>query len=210
MVLLCRICIQQKSIEEIGCDVKRWTSIISDKAFLPWLLKIPSEKEQLRARQISTKEIIQLEDKWMEDPNATLDDLQQQQHGEDDAPNEVLPCYDDGYLYQNIFGPLVKLEADEDKKMTESQRLTDISIRWELGVRRRHVANFYTQANRFSLSLASNSTYTVGDSSAQLQTLTTGDCCAGDLWGSRTEKLPRDKSGDIRTVVEETEGFSAS
>ncbi len=34
---------------------------------------------------------------------------------------QVLLRYDDGYQYQNIFGPLVKLEADYDKKLKESQ-----------------------------------------------------------------------------------------
>ena len=29
--------------------------------------------------------------------------------------------YEDAYQYQNIFGPLVKLEADYDKKLKESQ-----------------------------------------------------------------------------------------
>ncbi len=29
--------------------------------------------------------------------------------------------YEDAYQYQNIFGPLVKLEADYDKKMKEAQ-----------------------------------------------------------------------------------------
>jgi len=33
----------------------------------------------------------------------------------------VLPRYEDGYQYQNIFGPLVKLEADCDKDMKEAQ-----------------------------------------------------------------------------------------
>ena len=32
------------------------------------------------------------------------------------------PCsYDDAYQYQNIFGPLLKLEADYDKAMKEGQ-----------------------------------------------------------------------------------------
>lgn len=29
--------------------------------------------------------------------------------------------YEDAYQYQNIFGPLVKLEADYDKRLKESQ-----------------------------------------------------------------------------------------
>jgi hypothetical protein len=33
----------------------------------------------------------------------------------------LLQRYEDAYQYQNIFGPLVKLEADYDKKLKESQ-----------------------------------------------------------------------------------------
>jgi hypothetical protein len=52
--------------------------------------------------------------------------------------------YEDAYQYQNIFGPLVMMEADYDKKLKESQvklssirtssvlRLIDISIHIDL------------------------------------------------------------------------------
>lgn len=33
----------------------------------------------------------------------------------------LLCSYDDAYQYQNIFGPLIKLEADYDKQMKENQ-----------------------------------------------------------------------------------------
>ena len=36
----------------------------------------------------------------------------------------------DGYQYQNIFGPLVKLEADYDKKLKESQTQDNIEVRY--------------------------------------------------------------------------------
>lgn len=39
----------------------------------------------------------------------------------DEEPQHVLLRYEDAYQYQNIFGPLVKLEADYDKKLKESQ-----------------------------------------------------------------------------------------
>lgn len=45
----------------------------------------------------------------------------------DEEPQHVLLRYEDAYQYQNIFGPLVKLEADYDKKLKESQ-VTGCSI----------------------------------------------------------------------------------
>lgn len=54
-----------------------------------------------------------------ENPTATLEDLEKP--GVDEEPQHVLLRYEDAYQYQNIFGPLVKLEADYDKKLKESQ-----------------------------------------------------------------------------------------
>ena len=49
--------------------------------------------------------------------------------GVDEDPQQVLLRYQDGYQYQNIFGPLVKLEADYDKKLKESQTQDNIEVR---------------------------------------------------------------------------------
>jgi regulator of nonsense transcripts 1 len=54
--------------------------------------------------------------------------------GVDDEPQPILLRYEDAYQYQNIFGPLVKIEADYDKRLKESQTQTDITVRWDLGL----------------------------------------------------------------------------
>jgi regulator of nonsense transcripts 1 len=60
----------------MGWDLTQWQPLIEDKAFLSWLVKVPSEKEQLRTRQITTAQINKLEDLWRENPTATLMDLE--------------------------------------------------------------------------------------------------------------------------------------
>ena len=50
--------------------------------------------------------------------------------------------YEDGYQYQNIFGPLVKLEADYDKKLKESQTQENIEVRWDVGLNKKITAHF--------------------------------------------------------------------
>lgn len=50
--------------------------------------------------------------------------------------------YDDAYQYQNIFGPLVKLEADYDKKLKESQTQDNIVVRWDVGLNKKRIAYF--------------------------------------------------------------------
>ena len=50
--------------------------------------------------------------------------------------------YEDAYQYQNIMGPLVKIEADYDKRLKESQTQSDIVVRWDLGLNQKRIAWF--------------------------------------------------------------------
>jgi len=126
--------------KDISWNAALWAPLIDDRSFLSWLVKPPSETEQLRSRQISFQQINRLEDLWRENANATLEDLEKP--GVDDEPQPILLRYEDAYQYQNIFGPLVKIEADYDKRLKESQTQTDISVRWDLGLNQKRVAWF--------------------------------------------------------------------
>lgn len=126
--------------KDISWNASLWAPLIDDRSFLSWLVKPPSETEQLRSRQISFQQINRLEDLWRENANATLEDLDKP--GVDDEPQPILLRYEDAYQYQNIFGPLVKIEADYDKRLKESQTQTDISVRWDLGLNHKRVAWF--------------------------------------------------------------------
>jgi len=68
---------------------------------------------------LTPSQIAKLEDLWKDNPQATIDDLNKP-GPEDDVPH-VLQRYEDAYQYQNIFGPLVKIESDWDQKVKESQ-----------------------------------------------------------------------------------------
>lgn len=103
-------------------------------------MKIPSEQEQLRARQISAQQINKLEELWRDNVDATFQDLEKP--GVDEEPQQVLLRYEDGYQYQNIFGPLVKLEADYDKRLKESQTQENIEVRWDVGLNKKTIAYF--------------------------------------------------------------------
>ena len=50
--------------------------------------------------------------------------------------------YADAYQYQNIFGPLIKMEADYDKQQRESQSKDGLTVRWDVGLNGRRVAYF--------------------------------------------------------------------
>ena len=126
---------------------------------------MPSDQEQLRARQISPQQINKLEELWKDNPEAKLEDLEKP--GVDEEPQQVMLryvafqfyCmmylitlqwfrlyarrYEDAYQYQNIFGPLVKLEADYDKKLKESQTQDNIVVRWDVGLNKKKIAYFH-------------------------------------------------------------------
>ncbi|CAN8267228.1 unnamed protein product [Cochlearia groenlandica] len=141
VVLLCRDpCLNVNALKDMNWDLSQWCPLIDDRCFLPWLVKVPSEQEQLRARQISAQQINKIEELWKTNPDATLEDLEKP--GVDDEPQPVQHKYEDAYQYQNVFAPLIKLEADYDKMMKESQSKENLTVRWDIGLNKKRVAYF--------------------------------------------------------------------
>ena len=142
VVLLCREpCLSMGALKDMDWDLTQWMPLIEDRAFLPWLVKVPSEKEQLRARQITTSQINTLEELWRDNPDATLFDIEQP--GVDEEAQPTLLMYEDGYHYQNILAPLVMLEAEYDRRLKEHHKQEDISVRWDKSLSNKRVAWFY-------------------------------------------------------------------
>ncbi|KPI36675.1 uncharacterized protein AB675_10103 [Cyphellophora attinorum] len=145
VVLLCRQpCAAMNSTKkstDMNWDTSRWQPLIEDRSFLSWLVAQPTDQEQLRARHLSPQMIAKLEELWKENAAATVTDLERGANI-DDEPAPVLLRYDDAYQYQNVFGPLVKIEADYDKKLKESQQQDGLIVRWDLGLNNKHLASF--------------------------------------------------------------------
>ncbi len=142
VVLLCRQpCAAMPSSKDMNWDTSRWQPLIEDRSFLPWLVAAPTDAEQLRARHLSPQMIARLEEMWKENANATVQDLEKGA-GVDDEPAPVLLRYEDAYQYQNVFGPLVKIEADYDRKVKEAQSQDNLVVRWDLGLNNKHLASF--------------------------------------------------------------------
>ncbi|KAK9479226.1 P-loop containing nucleoside triphosphate hydrolase protein [Lipomyces japonicus] len=141
VVILCRQpCASASSAKDMTWDTTQWQPLIEDRSFLSWLIAIPSEQEQVRARQPTAAQIAKLEELWKNDANATISDLGKT--APDDDPVPVLLRYDDAYQYQRCFGPLVKIEADYDKKLKESQSQDHLFVRWDIGLNSKHLASF--------------------------------------------------------------------
>ncbi|KAJ9091289.1 hypothetical protein QFC21_007278 [Naganishia friedmannii] len=141
VVLLCRQpCASMTGSKDIAWDISQWSAIIEDRAFLSWLVKPPTEGEVARARQVGFREINRLEEMWRDNPEAKLEDAERADGEEELQP--ILLKYEDAYQYQNIFGPLVKIEADYDKRLKESQTETNITVRWDIGLNQKRIAYF--------------------------------------------------------------------
>lgn len=142
VVLLCRQpCASTPSSKDMSWDISRWQPLIEDRSFLPWLVSVPSDAEQLRARHLTPPMIAKLEEIWKDNSGATIADLEKAA-GIDDDPEPVRLKYDDAYQYQNVFGPLVKIEADYDRKLKEAQSEDGLVIRWDYGLNNKHLASF--------------------------------------------------------------------
>ncbi|KAL0019947.1 hypothetical protein WJX79_002722 [Trebouxia sp. C0005] len=127
-------------IKDLNLDLTTWEPLIKDRAFVPWLVVTPTEAELLRARHITPAQINRLEEAWKVNPKATVDDIDKP--GEDDEPAHVALKYDDAYVYQNVFGPLIKLEADYDKSLKEAQARENVTVRWDVALNKKRIAHF--------------------------------------------------------------------
>jgi len=130
VVLLCREpCLNVSSVKEMNWDVEQWLPLISDRSFLPWLVKPPAEQEIISARAITSQQITKLEELWKVSPEATVADLDKP-----DLEQELEPAllkYTDADQYLRIFDRLIRIEAEEDKKLKESQTQEGVSVRWD-------------------------------------------------------------------------------
>ncbi|KAK9988632.1 hypothetical protein SO802_028871 [Lithocarpus litseifolius] len=73
-------------------------------------------------------------------PDASLEDLEKPGVGDEPQPGALK--YEDAYQYQNVFAPLIKLEADYDKMMKESQSKDNVTIWWDIGLNKKRIAYF--------------------------------------------------------------------
>eukprot|EP01116_Phalansterium_solitarium_P018155 TRINITY_DN470_c1_g1_i1.p1 TRINITY_DN470_c1_g1~~TRINITY_DN470_c1_g1_i1.p1 ORF type:complete len:1056 (-),score=297.03 TRINITY_DN470_c1_g1_i1:420-3587(-) len=141
VVLLCRDpCANGGGMKDVSWELQQWQPLIDDRSFLPWLVKLPTDADQLRARSCTASQINRLEEVWKSEPQATLDDLDKP--GVDDEPQPVLLRYEDAYQYQNIFGPVLKLEAEYDKRLKEALTQDGVTVRWDMGLNKKRVAHF--------------------------------------------------------------------
>lgn len=143
VVLLCRVCVETvPALKDMGWELAQWHPLIQDRKFLPWLIKVPSDKLLLRARDVSQAQMTRLEELWKNEPEAKFSDLDRPDILEDEEMQPTLMQYEDGFHYQNVLAPLVKIEADYDRQIKESLTEEHISVRWDKSLAGKNVATF--------------------------------------------------------------------
>eukprot|EP00526_Cylindrotheca_closterium_P002683 CAMPEP_0113620490 /NCGR_PEP_ID=MMETSP0017_2-20120614/10445_1 /TAXON_ID=2856 /ORGANISM="Cylindrotheca closterium" /LENGTH=1013 /DNA_ID=CAMNT_0000530163 /DNA_START=281 /DNA_END=3322 /DNA_ORIENTATION=- /assembly_acc=CAM_ASM_000147 len=143
VVLLCRVCVETvPALKDMDWELAQWHPLIQDRKFLPWLVKAPSDKHLLRARDISQAQMTKMEELWKKEPEARFADLDRPEVAEDEEMAPTLLQYEDGFHYQNVLAPLVKIEADYDRQIKESLTEESISVRWDKSLAGKNVATF--------------------------------------------------------------------
>ena len=143
VVLLCRVCVETvPALKDMDWELAQWHPLIQDRRFLPWLIKVPSDKLLLRAREISQAQMTRLEDLWKNEPEAKFADLDRPDILDEEEMAPTLLQYEDGFHYQNILAPLVKIEADYDRQIKESLTEESIAVRWDKSLAGKNIATF--------------------------------------------------------------------
>ncbi len=144
VVLICRDpCLLSESLKAETAwdlDVGQWQPLIEDRSFLPWLVKFPTEAERAKARPITGEEIVRLEELWKSNPQAAMADLSKPGAADDLPP--VLLRYEDAHQFRAVYDPLIRLEAEEDKRSKEQQTRSHVRLRWDLGLNKKRQAYF--------------------------------------------------------------------
>jgi regulator of nonsense transcripts 1 len=154
VVLLCRVCVETvPGLKDMDWELSQWHPLIQDRQFLNWLIKTPSDEELLAAREITITDMGKLEELWKTNPLARYADVQKSNKTNADSENDGIECqpvlrrYEDGFHYQNILAPLVKMEADYDKQMKESLTEESVAVRFEKGLSGKYLAYFSFHRN---------------------------------------------------------------
>ena len=143
VVLLCRVCVETvPALKDMDWELAQWHPLIQDRKFLPWLIKVPSDKLMLKSRDIAQSQMAKLEELWKNEPEANFADLDRPDIIEDEEMQPTLLQYEDGFHYQNVLAPLVKIEADYDRQMKESLTEESVSVHWGKSLAGKNVATF--------------------------------------------------------------------
>uniref|UniRef100_A0AC35TGV9 Regulator of nonsense transcripts 1 n=1 Tax=Rhabditophanes sp. KR3021 TaxID=114890 RepID=A0AC35TGV9_9BILA len=139
IVVLCRNCSSMATKSANWC-ADEWHCLIEDRALLPWLAKVPSQKDRAKSFHITSTQMRALEELWRQNPSADFSDLNKP--GIDEVVEPVQQTYKDAYNYRRILNPLIRLEAEYDKAAKEALTQTVSNVKWDTAKNRKILAIF--------------------------------------------------------------------
>lgn len=126
LIFLCREpCALRNMISDKEWDLEAWKPLIEEKRFLPWIVSVPTDEEDRKARKITIKEISKIEEETRNGkipvnvPEAV------------ENIKRIKLKYNNPKEYKEIYEKLVRLDAEYDREVKQSQKKNEINLRWE-------------------------------------------------------------------------------
>lgn len=144
VLLLCRdTAATAPGLKGLDVDLNAWAPVVSDRAFVPWLVRPPTDEERHRGKnRVSVARAAAMEVAWRKERGGGEEE--KEQGGENKAAEEagppkplelepLRPSYEDGYAFEAALLPCVDAEADEDEAARVAAAREGVTISWEAG-----------------------------------------------------------------------------
>lgn len=142
VVLLCRQpCANQESLEPIQWTTEDWQALICERQILTWLVRSPKLTERSICFNVTSKQIIDLEELWQKEPDAILSDLQNKPKLQPDF-QETMSTFKNSDEYIQFFKNLVQIESDHSKSLSEKPLQEGLEVEWIVKSKKKTMATF--------------------------------------------------------------------
>mmetsp|Transcript_17356 Transcript_17356/g.31283 ORF Transcript_17356/g.31283 Transcript_17356/m.31283 type:complete len:854 (+) Transcript_17356:3455-6016(+) len=137
LIFLCREpCLSRSTLNKQEWDLESWMPIIEEKRLITFIVGVPTDAEDKRAKKIPISQISNIEEAIRKAPETAPAEIDMT------AMKQVQLKYANAKQYRYIFEPLVKKEEEYDKLLKQNQKQTNVNVKWERTSNRRLVAKF--------------------------------------------------------------------
>ena len=148
VLLLCRDTpAAAPGLRGLDVDLGAWAPVVLDRAFVPWLVRPPTDEERHRGKnrsrgRVSVARAAAMEADWRKERGGEGEAregdgkvaAEEAAAGEPPKPLELeplRPSYEDGYAFEAALAPCVDAEADEDEAARAAAAREGVTISWE-------------------------------------------------------------------------------
>ena len=147
VILLCRQpCARQESLEPIQWNTEDWQPLICERQILTWLVRCPKQQERRICLKVKPRHIIELEQLWQKDSNASLADLQRKNRFEQEV-EQFGDSFQDINQYVEYFRALIQMETEHSKVLSEKPIQESIAVEWKVKSKKKTFASFVLKSS---------------------------------------------------------------